>query len=265
MPAVDPFLGPAPAEVGLSHAPLARVIAQVRFPPILALDKPEEVSGFQKAIRADYPLLRRDEVREIEVAPLGNIKVTTGVVWKFSDAREEWQVSLSTTFVALETRAYTSRADFLTRLDAVVRAADAAFTPQVVERLGIRYVNRIQGSPLDRLSLFVRPEMLGVVLSPIAAHVRLNITETHLELPGGVGQMLIRHGRLPPQATYDPEVIQPDGASSWVLDIDTYQAERGSFDPWVLSELLRGLADQAYRLFRWVVTDDFLKEHGGAS
>jgi uncharacterized protein (TIGR04255 family) len=77
--------------------------------------------------------------------------------------------------------------------------------------------------------------------------------------------MLIRHGLLPPKATYDPAVIQPDDAPSWVLDIDTYQAERGSFDPKVLSGLVLGLADQAYRLFRWVVKDEFLKEHGGAS
>ena len=59
MTAAAPFAGPAPAEVPLPRAPLARVIAQVRFPPNLALDKAEEVSGFQKAIRADYPVLQR--------------------------------------------------------------------------------------------------------------------------------------------------------------------------------------------------------------
>lgn len=264
MTAADPFAGLAPAEVPLPRAPLARVIAQVRFPPILALDNPEEVSGFQKAIRADYPVLQREEVREVAVSPLGEVKVVPGVVWKFGDAKDEWHVSLSTTFVALESRAYSSRTDFLTRLGTVVQAADAAFRPQVAERLGLRYVNRIRGPILGRLSSLVRPEMLNITTSPVSGLVRLNMTETVLELPDAAGQMLIRHGLLPPQSTYDPAAIEPAEGQSWVLDIDTYQAARMPFDPIRLSELALTLADQSYRLFRWIVKEEFLQEHGAA-
>ena len=261
---IAPFAGPAPTEVPLPRAPLARVIAQIRFPPILAIDKPDGVSGFQEAIRAEYPVLQREDVREVNVGPLGDLRFGQGTLWKFADAKDEWRVSLSTTFVALETRAYSSRADFMARLDAVVQAADTSFRPQVAERLGIRYINRVHGAVLERLSALVRPEMLGATSSALAAFVRLSMTETHLKVSDVGGEMLVRHGLLPPQMTYDP-AVEPVQMESWVLDVDTFRAARMSFDPASLSELAAILAEQSYRLCRWVVNDDFLREHGAMS
>lgn len=259
-----PFAGPAPAEVPLPRAPLARVIAQVRFPPILAIDRGDGVSGFQEAIRADYPVLQKEDVREVTVGPLGDVRVGQGTLWKFADAKDKWRVSLSTTFIALETKAYSSRADFLSRLDMVVQAADATFRPQVAERLGIRYVNRVQGPFLDRLASLVRSEMLGAAWSPLAQFIRLSMTETHLALPDARGEMLVRHGLLPPQTTYDP-AIEPVQVRSWVLDLDCFRAARMAFDPTELSEVAGALSEQSYRLFRWVVKDEFLQEHGATS
>lgn len=261
---VSPFTGPAPTEVPLRLAPLARVIAQIRFPTILAIDKPDGVSGFQEAIRTDYPVLQREDVREVNVGPLGDLRFGQGTLWKFADAKDEWRVSLSTTFVALETKAYSSRADFMSRLDALVQAADASFRPQVAERVGIRYVNRVHGLVLARLAELVRPEMLGATSSALAAFVRLSMTETHLAMPEIGGEMLVRHGLLPPQTTYDP-AVEPVQMQSWVLDVDTFRAARMPFDPTGLSELAAILAEQSYRLFRWVVNEDFLREHGGVS
>jgi uncharacterized protein (TIGR04255 family) len=261
---IAPFAGPAPTEVPLPRAPLAAVIAQIRFPPILAIDKPERVSVFQEAIRATYPVLQKEEVRQVDVGQLGDVTVSQGTLWKFADAKDEWRVALSTTFVALETRAYSSRADFIARLDAVVQAADTVFRPQVAERFGIRYINRVHGPVLDQLSELIRPEMLGASKSVLSAFVHLSMTETHLNLPVTDGKMLVRHGLLPPEMTYDP-AVEPTKMKSWVLDIDTFQATRISFDPTSLSDLAAILAEQSYRLFRWVVRDEFLHEHGAIS
>jgi uncharacterized protein (TIGR04255 family) len=259
-----PFAGPAPAEVPLSRAPLVLVIAQVRFPPILAIERTDGVSSFQEAIRADYPVLQKEDVREVTVSPLGDVRVGQGTLWKFADAQDKWRVSLSTTFIALETRAYSSRADFLSRLDTIVQAADATFRPQVAERLGLRYVNRVQGPVLDRLESLVHSVMLGTASSPLAPFVRLSMTETHLALPDPGGEMLVRHGLLPPLTTYDP-AIEPTQVQSWVLDLDCFRFARMTFDPTELSELAVVLAEQSYRLFRWVVKDEFLLEHGATS
>jgi uncharacterized protein (TIGR04255 family) len=105
--------------------------------------------------------------------------------------------------------------------------------------------------------------MLGATSSALAAFVRLSLTETHLAMSEVGVEMLVRHGLLPPQTTYDP-AVEPTQMASWVLDVDTFRAERMSFDPTGLSELAAVLAEQSYRLFRWVVNDDFLREYGGA-
>ncbi len=49
-----------PDEVPLPNAPLARVLAQIRFPPILSIRKADSVADFQEALRTEYPNLRRD-------------------------------------------------------------------------------------------------------------------------------------------------------------------------------------------------------------
>ena len=99
-------------------------------------------------------------------------------MWKFSDAQNLWDVAVSTTFVALETRSYTDRADFLGRLATVLEAADVEFSPQIATRLGLRYINRVTGPALGRLSTMVRPEMRGMTSLPLEGMVKLTMTES---------------------------------------------------------------------------------------
>jgi uncharacterized protein (TIGR04255 family) len=256
------FEGAPPQEIKLARAPLARVIGQVRFPPNLALAQPEEVSGFQKAIRRTYPVLSRMEMPDVSISATGELKVSPATVWKFSDAQSQWDVAVSTTFVALETRSYVDRSDFMARLTTVLEAADAEFSPQVATRVGLRYVNRITGPTLDKLSVLVRPEMQGITSLPLGGMVKLTMTESQLELPDGSGKVTLRHGLMPANSTYDPGSLEPLPTPSWVLDIDSSKESSMTFDPTALSELSRQFADWSYRLFRWVVTDQFLQEHG---
>ena len=53
-------------EVPLARAPLARVIAQARFPPILAIRIPDKVAVVQEALRETYPNLSQEQVHSIE-------------------------------------------------------------------------------------------------------------------------------------------------------------------------------------------------------
>jgi uncharacterized protein (TIGR04255 family) len=57
-----PLCGRAPVEVRLPQAPLVLVVAQIRFPVILAIRNPDRVAVFQDAIRGIYPILRQDQV-----------------------------------------------------------------------------------------------------------------------------------------------------------------------------------------------------------
>jgi hypothetical protein len=118
-----PLSGPPPAEVPLPRAPLARVIAQVRFAPILTIRNPDSVAVFQEAVRATYPILSEDRIHQIVMASAGTPDIREGVIWRFTEGeKRQWRASLSVDFIALETSAYVSRQDFLERLGAILVA-----------------------------------------------------------------------------------------------------------------------------------------------
>src|SRR5580658_5911796 len=59
----DPLVAPPPQEVPLAHAPLVRVIAQVRFPLVVAVEQRDFIAPFQETIRARYPVLRQEQTQ----------------------------------------------------------------------------------------------------------------------------------------------------------------------------------------------------------
>ena len=69
----------------LPRSPLAQVIAQVKFPPILAIHGPETVAGFQEALRETYPHLGRHQVHTIDLTGGPTPNVNQGVVWRLAD------------------------------------------------------------------------------------------------------------------------------------------------------------------------------------
>ena len=147
----NPFAGQAPTEVLLKPPPLSRVIAQVRFQTILALSEAAGVASFQETIRQDYPVFGQEEGRDITLSPTGEIHAAPQHVWRFADAGEEWTVAVSAAFIALETSAYTTREPFLRRLNTLFQAAQNTFAPRLVDRVGLRYVNHVQGDALARI------------------------------------------------------------------------------------------------------------------
>ncbi len=87
------------------------------------------------------------------------------------------------------------------------------------------------------------------------------VSETPFEVPGA--RVLARWGRLPAGATTDPSAIEPAPETSWVLDLDVSSAAM----PFDVAEVLAKAEDFAarqYTIFRWAVTDEFLRRHGGA-
>ncbi len=100
----NPLTAPLPAEVPLPEAPLVRVIGQVRFPPVLSLEKREFIAPLQEAIRATYPVLRPEKTQSITLGSEGLTPGPQQIVWRFSDVDERWRVSVSSEFVAIESR-----------------------------------------------------------------------------------------------------------------------------------------------------------------
>jgi uncharacterized protein (TIGR04255 family) len=260
MSATDPLVAPLPAEVPLKDPPLVRVIAQLRFPEILSVEQRDFVAPFQEAIRPTYSVLRQEQTQGILFGP-GGVAPKPQIAWRFSDAAEHWRVSLTTEFLALETTKYASRSDFFDRLKSLAEALDEHIEPGQLDRLGVRYIDRITGDAVDDIAKLVRPEVRGISGTIAAEHAAHALSESMFELPDA--RVLARWGCLPPGATVDPAAIEPAKEKSWILDLDMFSAAPMPFVvDRVVAEAQR-YAERIYTIFRWVVTDDFLLRYGG--
>lgn len=260
---LDPLTGPAAPEVPLPEAPLVRVIAQVKFPVVASILKAEFIGPFQEAIRKTYTDMTRVEMQATAIAagPDGIAVQGTGGLWRFQTPGDGWLVSLAPDFVAVEALAYTSRSDFLSRLRQVLEALRAHIGPRTVERLGVRYVDRLSGACLPELPDLVRPEVVGVSNHPHLTRLALSITESAFALDGG--QLTSRWGLVPANQTYDPGAIEPQPSPTWILDLDMFRAEPHRFEVDELVVEAQNFAERIYTVFRWAVTDRFLEKFGG--
>ncbi|WP_338046548.1 TIGR04255 family protein [Polyangium spumosum] len=248
----------------LERPPLVQVIAQVRFPPILALGRQESVAPFQEAIRRRYPILRPESVPErLLLGVDGPVVQPSTMLWRFHDKDDVWRVALTTNSISLQANKYSSRADFFERLhqllDELVRVTDPVAAGY--ERFGIRYVNRVRHPELEHLSRMVQPEVLGVANIGFGPELIFSVCESSFAVDDA--QLRARWGLLPPRATTDPTAIREIDESSWILDLDMFVEKQPEFDASVVVERGQRFAETIYAFFRWCVTDEFLRTYGG--
>jgi uncharacterized protein (TIGR04255 family) len=261
----NPLVAAPPEEIPLSEAPLIRVIAQVRFPAILSLEERNFVAPFQEKIRAQYPILQPDQTRNVVIGSQG-LESSFSMAWRFIDKTEKWRVSVTSNFVTLETTDYLSRTDFLQRFRDILVATVGHIKPQVLERLGLRYIARLTGQEAVQLKDFVRPEVSGILASDIANYAEQVISDSFFNLPDQRGQIHSRWGRLPANVTVDPSAIEPLTEPSWILDLDMFTTpflEIKEFDVEAIMDDTSYFAKRLYTFFRWAVTERFLSHFGG--
>lgn len=265
----QPLSGPPPKEIPLPRAPLARVIAQVNFPEILAIRNPDKVAAFQEAIRTTYPVLNQERVNEIVVQPNVAPEVRTGLIWRFQDreTQPQWRASLAVGYVALETTAYLSRSDFLDRLRGIVASAESAFKPAETKRIGIRHINRLTDEAVDRIEALIQPKVLGIIGPDREPPTSLRGSIIHLvteaQLLAEEGNIQARWGSLPANATIDPAALEPINKPSWVIDLDMFSTTPQPFISAELHATSVRFAERIYSVFREMVTDEFLRFYGG--
>jgi uncharacterized protein (TIGR04255 family) len=259
----NPLVAASPEEIPLRNAPLVRVIAQVRFPVIASIDNRGFIASFQEALRDAYPVLRPEMTQGFVVGLQGVTPAPSQMIWRFRDVQGHWRVSLAPDFVALETTAYVSRSDFLTRLHGALRALHEHIGPKIIDRVGLRYIDRILIDGVGDIATLVRQEVIGILATPMATAAQQALSESLFVVPNTHAQLLARWGQVPPQSTVDPGAIEPVDTLSWILDLDMFSVESQPFDPEALAAEVRTYAERIYTVFRWAVTEEFLRRYGG--
>jgi uncharacterized protein (TIGR04255 family) len=256
-----PFtLEPVP-EIPLGRAPLEKVLTQVQYSrtPELVTDAGEQQLA---AALERYPVRRQGVALNVTMGPApGAIDQQATTTRLFVDAEQRWTVMVSETAVSLETTGYESREDFCKRARELFDAVASVATPPVVDRVGLRYVDRLREErDIAQLDDYVTPR-LRVLHGAVAGDLVIehSVSETLVRVAEN-DRMMVRSGLLPPGGGFDPSIPQLS-VPTWVLDIDIYTAVgQLQFDSALLDERIRRYADHVYSFFRWATTDAFLKD-----
>lgn len=260
----NPLTMPLPGEVPLPEAPLDKVITQIRFPTILSIEKGDFVAPFQEAVRSEYPILKSEQIQTLAAGAQGLSHTSVQSIWRFHDTpARKWTLSLASNFLALETSEYTSRTDFLGRLERILRGLAEHIKPGTVDRVGVRYIDRIKGEPYKKIKNLIRPEILGVALTPAESSLGLFISSAVFRYPESDFQLVGRWGKIPEGLAADPALIPSINQPSWILDLDMFSEVSRPFEEKQILEEAKTFCEKIYVFFRWAVTEEFLQYYGG--
>ncbi len=258
-------------EVPLPGAPLALALCQMRFPLAPQLVADEAARRIHSRLKDLFPVSRPETTQRIEVevgpdGPSPKAPVQESA-WLFETIDKSWWVNLTSDFVALSTRAYISRKDFLEKLRVVAGAVAPEDAVVVRDRIGVRYIDVVdEPDIINSLSVYVRPQLLGALAMEGAAEgVTLvhSITDSILELDAHA-RIRLRTGVVPPKAVID-HGVDPSGRASWFLDIDAFDEQTAEFTVDSVMAAAESLASSGYQMFRWATTEQFIDFFGGTS
>lgn len=259
----SPLRSSPPREIHLENAPLLRVIGQIRFPLVESINDGKFIGPFQEDIKGGFPVLRKDVLPALRLTPSGPIQDSPKTVWRFNDIGENWRLSLAPDFVALETVRYDSRSDFISRFREVYRAVLERIDIPIVDRIGLRYIDRISVASREEILELTSPEVAGILSTPLADDAELSLQESVFDLRENGGKLRAKWGMVPPNSTVDPLAIEPSAEQTWIMDLDAFSTSKQPFTEEQMATVLEKFAEKAYSVFRWAVTDEFLKRYGG--
>lgn len=258
-----PLTGPPPDEIPLPRAPLVLVIGQVRFPTLLAVRNQDRLGAFQELIRDQYPYLEREEIPALTSPPgAADGRIDSLLHWRFWDETRRWRATLNQEFFALESLVYSSRDDFLGRMEEIANAFFTVFKPSHSSRLGLRYIDQLAGVDATELPGLLKPEVLGA-LSALKGCAPEHLV-TQLAVNAHPGRLVARWGVLPKGSTPDGAIVLPSTDSCWIIDLDVSVTEAARFNVSEIVQKSRLCAERIYAVFRWMVTERFLQRYGAA-
>lgn len=250
---------------------MAQVVCQVRFSPVLKIQRDDEVIPFQEAVRTDYPRYVKTEALSIMLTPAGvQQQQSAGRLHRFQDTTGAYTAVLAPDFVALETTGYVDIDDFAGRIAALAQAVAVHYAPAELQRIGLRFINELRlGStdPKAEMLAAITPPLLGPVGTPALADATLSMQQV-VVLGDGDTNVLLRHGYTPEGGTTidlapgqlpGPELAQP----FYLLDIDAYAEQTLSFSVESIEARLRDFNEQIRALFAWAVKEEYRKDKLG--
>ncbi len=234
--------------------PLAEVVAQLRFAPIVRTEA-EPPGGFQDAIRENYPMYRASAAVPFGMPqPVQRMMQELGAPdglrqYTFGSNDRNWEVILTRESLVLKTKAYAQWQDFEARLRQVRAGFERAYQPvSSYTSLNLRYVDIIQRSRLglenQPWSALLTPGIAGELSSPeIGADIDKMTSRLHCRVD--------EHGSFVTLST--GLILAKDGSreSSFLIDSD-FHTHTETAIPNVDTTFQR-FNKHARNLFQWAI------------
>jgi uncharacterized protein (TIGR04255 family) len=260
-----PLGGLAPARrVLLAHHSIEVAAAEVRFAGPSGVPSGALGIALRDAARlAGIPLDNVEPAQRQNVAltitPQSQSSTFNGEQgWSLTSADRHLSVTVMRDVLIVQNTRYTRYSDSVGSVLAVLLPAIAeALTPEVVQRIGLRYINRLTDPAAAAPGVWrgrITPEVLGVLDHPDFGGRVVNMQqqfELALEVSAGA---LVRHGFF-----RDPS---SQGAYSYLLDIDVYDTNAVGFDPVAIGDRARTLNRTSLALFQQLVRPEHRETMG---
>ena len=231
---------------------------------------PDYVPAVQERLRKmGFPRFGQHETRELILGP--KPEMWSSQRWTFTTKDEREGVILANSFLVLQTTKYDVFEDFVTRLESAAAVVRDECDVDLIERIGLRYIDVIGPSQDAPSAQFLSVGLRGLSHEDLEAKsVRLRseqVAET------AIGRLVVRVIQttdgtfLPPDL--DPLSLRfgvqfPSDQKLSILDIDHYSEAGRDFESEALTESMWKLHDHCDKAFRRAVTPEAL-EHWGAT
>ena len=181
--------------VPLSKQPLVSVLCQVRFSPVRKIA--DYIPGIQDEFRRyGFPIERAGKIQQLAITTAG-VHAVEQERWDYRTKDEQWSVTVLQNSVVLQTTAYDRFEGFAEKLEAAVKTV-LHQTEQdefgIIERVGLRYINRIQPRDGESYRDYLRPGFHGASDAPFTtgSH-RLHVESVgRTDVDGTSGTMILR-------------------------------------------------------------------------
>lgn len=242
-------------DIPLATPPLAEVICQVRFPPILRIVR-EEPSDFQERVRNRFPLLEVEQGVVVKIpAPASSGMPSTEIpprVFRFGSADDQTVISLAIDFYALSTQNYTHWDDFAVDLKLAQAAVEAVYHPAHAKRIGLRYINRFTPelancATMGEVFALFKPELTSLLQTDAWSQPTSLVTQLNLRDDDAM---------LTLRTAYSSDPGEP----FFLLDFDYYEEGQLGFER--LIERCERYHRVIYDAFRWSLRESSLTRFG---
>ncbi len=240
----------------LKHPPLAEVVFEITFPTrVYAVEN--RIADFQQHVVPTYPDSADEFVLHIPPAVAfgkpakSEVGLTPVRSFVFKNSKGTRTVRVSVMGISLVVSDYLHFDDYKVALMAALGPALDIFQPSHIQRVGLRYVNRISIPPKGAATAY-RDYVHSPIDDTTFGDRTLNsfLTEVSLELIGAT-RLTVRSGLLPEQ---------PDTQSRfYLLDLDCSCPESTSLNKETINNLLDEYHEAIERQFKRVVTEKFWK------